>query len=475
MYNENKLKKDNEIVVRTLNMLDRLALFYCHKGSYFELVKMLQTTKSWVHLPDVIFDDIIRLLKDAKIEKMNENIYKILNPEADMSLVENDEINKVKLSDLDESQIINYFATYCRTVTYAEKDGLILMKYSPVIFETGWNKLALMCRGKIVKKSDKSIVSYPFDKFFNINERPEYSDRLIAEKIAAAKDVFITDKKDGSLIALSVYNNDFLVTTNGSFSNMQIDNAKRLLVDKYPLLTKDVVNGRTFIFEIIIPEDEHCIKYGDVEKMYLLGVRELDTMKLLDYPELVKIAQKYNLDITEQEHLSLSTMQEKVHETGANKEGWVVRIVDDNDNDFIVKIKYDEYFIIHRLRTGVNVKKVYNQYVFMNIAEMLPLMPQDIKDATLSVIEEINVNRVKIENKAIELAHRIAREANIDISNGFDTKERKKEFYFAAQPYRVGSDAPFVDFAVKYAEYKDISRGINSRPYPKYLNLVENL
>ena len=475
MYKENKLQRDNEIITRTLNMLDRLAFFYCHKGTYFELVKMLQTTKSWVHLNEVIFDDIIRLLKDAKIEKMNENIYKLLHPDVDIALVESNEINKVKLSDLEEYQLLNYFGTYCRTVTFVEKDGLVLMKYSPVIFETGWNKLALMCRGKVVRKSDKSIVSYPFDKFFNINERPEYSDYLIAERISNAQDVFVTDKKDGSLIAVSVYNNELLVTTNGSFNNMQIDNAKKMLAEKYPLLTKDVVNGKTFIFEIIIPEDEHCIKYGDMEKMYLLGVRNLNTMKLLSYPELLNIATEYNLDITEQENLTLSAMQEKVHETGANKEGWVVRIVDAEGNDFIVKIKYDEYFIIHRLRTGVNVKRVYNQYVFMDISEMLPLMPADIRDATLSVIEEINVNRVKIQNKAIELAYTISKEANIDISNGFATKEQKKEFYFAAQSYRTGSNAPFVDFAVKYAEYKDITRGINSRPYAKYLNLVENL
>ena len=472
-----QLEADNDIIFRTFKWLNFLYLKYCDgtATSYFERMKQLQNVEN-VELPNTHAGAIRMLLTDAEIQKMHENIYKIKNPNVDISQASQEDINRTDLFDLTDTQLVQYFALFCRTVTVNERGDLILLKYSPVIYETGWNKLALMCRGKVIDIKKQVIVSYPYDKFFNLNENENYKDELISELMDEAEDIIVTDKKDGSLIAvtrLSSLDDEFLITTNGSFDNMHIELARKMIDEQYPEFKKYAPPHRTFIFEIIHPDDTHCISYGDTKKMYLHGIRDLDSYALLDYNTLENVANALNLDIVEREYLDLETMKDKVHETNANKEGWVVRILGRDGSEKIVKIKYDEYFIIHRLRCGINIKKVYNHYVFVqDIQEMLPLMMPDIKDATLSVIEEININRQKIQAYSEELARKIANELNIPLGCEL-TREEKRAFWEATTKIKDKPDALFTSMALKYASYGNVSWDVEHLRYDRYAELIE--
>ena len=469
-----QLEADNDIIFRTFKWLDFLYLRYGDgtAKSYFDRMKFLQNVKD-VELTNTHAGAIRMLLFDAEIKKMKENIYKICHPNVDINQVSADDINKADLFDLNDTQLVNYFALFCRTITVNEKGDFALLKYSPVIYETGWNKLALMCRGKVIDMKKRIIVSYPYDKFFNLNENEDYNETLIANLISSARDVYITDKKDGSLIAVTkLANGEVLVTTNGSFDNMHINLAKKMMVQKYPTFLQRIMPGTTYIFEIIHPDDNHCISYGETEKMYLHGVRNLNTYELADYDKLERIADILELDLVEREYLNLETMQAKVHEPNANKEGWVVRIVGHDGSDKIVKIKYDEYFVIHRLRSGVNIKKIYNHYVFVkDIQDMLPMMPNDIKDATLSVIEEINISRQKIATAVEDVAIIIGNKANVPLGGSL-TREEKRRFWEASQTLKNTPEWPFVGLALKYASCNSVLWDIEHLRFERYEELI---
>ena len=473
----NQLEFDNDIIFRTFKWLDYLYLAYGDgtATSYFERMKYLQHVEN-IELANTHAGAIRMLLEDAEIQKMKENIYKICHPDTDMSQVNEEDVKRASLFDLTDTQLVNYFALFSRSVTVQEKGDLVLLKYSPVIYETGWNKLALMCRGKVIDMKRRLIVSYPYDKFFNINENENYRASLIERLILEAKDVIITDKKDGSLIAITkMHNNEILVTTNGSFDNMHIDLAKNMLADQYPTFKENMPTGKTFIFEIIHPDDKHCISYGDTQKMYLHGVRNLDDYSLASYEAMQRMAERYGLDLIEREFIDLETMQTKVHELNANKEGWVVRIVGYDGSEKIVKIKYDEYFIIHRLRCGVNIKKIYNHYVFVkDIQEMLPLMPADIKDATLSVIEEINIARQKIAAAVENVAILIGNKAQIPLGTVLN-RDEKRRFWEASQTFKNTPEWPLVGLALKYATYNNVAWDIEHLRYERYLEILENI
>ena len=469
------MEKENEIIFRTLKWLNYL---YSNLGdgshkAFFEKAKFLQGIKN-IQLPNTDAAAIRILLEDAKIQKIKENIYKILHPGVEIANVSFEEIEKVSLFDLSDTQLVNYFGLYCLSVMYIHKDNLVLMKYGPKVHEIGWNKLALVCRGKVIDVEKEIIVSYPYDKFFNLNETPDYSEGLIEKLMCEAADICITDKKDGSLIAvtrLSDIDEDFLITTNGSFNNMHTALARKMIDEKYPEFKKSAPSGITFIFEIIHPEDPHCIAYGDIKKMYLHGARRLDNYQLVRYEELKRIAERYNLDIVEREYLDLATMTEKAKEKDVNKEGWVVRIVSPDGSDKIVKIKYDEYFILHRKKAGVNIRKIYNRYVFVkDIQDALPDMLPDIREAVLGVIEEININRQKIKAKVIAEAKKITESLGIPTTN--ISREEKRKLYEATKGIKREKEKYLIALVLKYVSYGNIDWDIEYLRFDKYEKLT---
>jgi hypothetical protein len=248
-----------------------------------------------------------------------------------------------------------------------------------------------------------------------------------------------------------------------------------MIEEQYPTFKKYAAAHKTYIFEIIHPDDSHCISYGDTKKMYLHGIRNLDDYTLASYEEMQRAAERLELDLIEREYLDLDTMKEKVHETNANKEGWVVRIIGHDGSEKIVKIKYDEYFVIHRLRCGVNVKKVYNHYVFVrDIQDMIPLMLPDIKDATLSVIEEININRQKIALRVMDVNLKICNIINVPFGAEL-TKEEKRAFFEETQKMRNTADGLFAPLALKMTSYGDATWDIEHLRYERYIQLVDNL
>ena len=96
-----QLEADNDIIFRTFKWLDFLYLKYCDgtATSYFERMKQLQHVEN-IELPNTHAGAIRMLLTEAEIQKMHENIYKIRHPEADMSQVSQEDINRTDLFDL---------------------------------------------------------------------------------------------------------------------------------------------------------------------------------------------------------------------------------------------------------------------------------------------------------------------------------------------------------------------------------------
>lgn len=471
----NQVGESNKIIFQTIEWLNHIYSLF-GDGTHekiFEKAKFLKDIKD-IGLSSSTAKAVRLLLKNAEIQKEKEVIYRILHPGVEISTVPFEEIEKTSLSDLTDTELINYFGLYCLSVMYIQRDNLVLLKYGPKVHEIGWSNFALMARGKVIDIEKKEIVSYPYDKFFNLNETPDYNEELIAKLMAEAEDIYITDKKDGSLIAvtrLSEKEDDFLITTTGSFDNMHINLARKMIDKQYPEFKKSAPSGMTFIFEIIHPEDPHCISYGNMEKLYLHGVRRLDDYTLLRYEELEKLTQRLNLDIVEREYFDLTTMTEKVHEKDANKEGWVVRIVAPDGSDKIVKIKYDEYFALHRLKAGINIKKIYNRYVFVqDIHDRLPEMLPDVRDSVLGVIEEININRQKIKAKIIAEAKRLT--SSLSLSLSFPSTEEKRKLYEEMKKIKTEEEKVMIPYILRFVSFGNIDWDIEHLRYEKYEKLI---
>ena len=200
-------------------------------------------------------------------------------------------------------------------------------------FGKEWNEVTRMCRGLILDGVG-NIVARPFPKFFNLEEfQPEEIPVLPFE---------VTEKMDGSLGILYWIDYTPFIATRGSFTSEQAQHATHLLHARYRDSWIFFEREKTYLFEIIYPENRIVIDYAGMDDLVLLA--EIDTKTGRDLPVQdigFPIVKKYDgvNDITK--------LREREEE---NKEGFVVLF----SNGFRVKMKFAEYVRLHRIVTGVS-------------------------------------------------------------------------------------------------------------------------
>lgn len=240
--------------------------------------------------------------------------------------------------------------------------GYIMINYHPTVeglriicytqtcnSDKYWNKTTVACRGLIVDKDD-NIIARPFKKFFN------YEEHEVCENILKPKDIDelafdwtpeVYEKLDGSLGILYWVDDVPYIATKGSFTSPQALHATHLLHTKYRDSWDKLLRAKTYLFEIIYPEDLHVVTYKDVDDIFLLAI--ISTENYFEYPvEIMKdvfpVVKKYHLP-------NWKDCRQLVD--GTNREGFVIKI-----GPLRVKMKYEEYWRLHYLKAGLSEKLI---------------------------------------------------------------------------------------------------------------------
>ena len=215
---------------------------------------------------------------------------------------------------------------------------LSIWNYSPEVqYGQLWDSITLSCRG-LVTDDRGNVVAKPFPKFFNIEEN----------RHTPTEDFEVFEKMDGSLGIVFKYNGEVIYATRGSFTS---DQAKWMANygEKYNF--KDIlVDGFTYLFEIIYPENRIVVDYGGQERLVLLGIIETETGVEIPYDDISfdgwDIVNKYD---GIKDYTTLKGMVEN------NAEGFVVRF----SNGDRMKIKGEEYLRLHKVMTNVSTTGVW--------------------------------------------------------------------------------------------------------------------
>ena len=397
-------------------------------NKYYSAIKNIQ---NYCTENDIVLDnraEIEQFIYELEVPCLQTNIFKICNP--NVELLEDTDVSEYKLDKLNDSQLLEYLMFIFSTVTFNENDKYILLKYNIIIWNTGFHKFARLCRGKIFDKFTKEIVSYPFDKFFNVNEVSDTKEELVKEYLKDNRYVYATDKKDGSTISITKYKNDILVTTNGSFDNDQIDMAKKLLNQKYTTFLSNIEEGYTYIFELIHPENKIILDYGDEKALYLLSVRDLSNYMLLSLDEIHQIADKFNFPYPDVYSFNnLDDILYLAHNLrNANKEGWVLRIGAADGNEYMLKIKLDEYFELHSAFDKIKLSFVYRHLLDNDLDDFIAIATEEQRkliDQRLDIIQDIK-SKIKVE--AIAIAEKYLDKHNMTYENFYDDREKMITF-----------------------------------------------
>jgi len=214
---------------------------------------------------------------------------------------------------------------------------LSIWNYTPEVqYGQLWDEITLQCRG-LVTDDEGNVVARPFKKFFNIEEG----------KHTPTEEFEVFEKMDGSLGIVFKYNGEVIYATRGSFTS---DQSKWMANYGNKNNFKDIlVEGFTYLFEIIYPENRIVVNYNGEEKLVLLGIINTETGEEVPHNDLFEgfdVVKKYD---------GIRDYSELKGKVDNNAEGFVVRF----SNGDRMKIKGEEYLRLHKIMTNVSTTGVW--------------------------------------------------------------------------------------------------------------------
>lgn len=214
-------------------------------------------------------------------------------------------------------------------------------------FERVWTPETRQSRG-IITTLDGEIVARPFDKFFNVDETPETS---LAALLERGGPVEITEKLDGSMVAVWYHDHSWHTSTRGSFESEQAIAAGKWLA-ACSFGWNSLLQDFTLLCEWCAPDNRIVLRYAEPECV-LIGARYTATGADLHYDALQWIGTLTGLRVAPHTTDDLSTLA-AARSTCIGVEGWVARWPD----GFRVKIKTADYLRLHRLVSDFNARRV---------------------------------------------------------------------------------------------------------------------
>lgn len=272
-----------------------------------------------------------------------------------------------------------------------------------------YNELADDCRGLILSKDFKTVLSRPFTRFYNYGEGSLNKDFNFAE-------AEIFEKCDGSLMPL--YYDPFMKRWQPATRKMAFAEGSSMLGTKFEVLFAQAGGWvtmasmkrelefllsdwkkYTWIFELVGPENR-VVKRYDKAQLVLLAVRHNDSGQYMDLDDCLKILNKKNQIARLPLRYDLNdydTIKKSFENLGSLDEGYVCC----NKQTFErVKIKTPAYLAVHHIRdNGIVAPKRVTVLVCENEQdEYLSYFPEDIQffqpymDAYKKLVEDIENN-----------------------------------------------------------------------------------
>ena len=169
-------------------------------------------------------------------------------------------------------------------------------------YDKVWNEQTILARGLYIDTDKMKIVARGFNKFFNINEKPETKLQMLEYKLKFPVTCYI--KENGFLGLISYHNNDLFITTksdpSGNFAKYFKDMLYSKMSEESINNMKDICKNEdvTLVFECVdMKNDPHIIEYPD-SNIYLLDIIKNDIkFSHCDYNNLVNVANKLNISV----------------------------------------------------------------------------------------------------------------------------------------------------------------------------------
>jgi RNA ligase len=307
-----------------------------------------------------------------------------------------------------------------------------------------WDDITLNCRG-LVLDNDGNVIAKPFPKFFNYEE-------LKPENIPNENFV-VYEKMDGSLGIVFHYNDEWHVATRGSFQSDQAIKAKKILDTKYNV--SSLRKTRTYLFEIIYPENRIVVDYGNDEKLVLLAVIDTESGEEIPNSTLFFMVED-GWDVVTTYKTWGEDWETLKKEISNDNEGYVIRF----SGGMRMKIKGEEYVRLHKILTNFSTTDIWEILrTSENMNEFLDRVPDEFDDWVKRIAMNLRYGFYHIDERAGKL-HDGFRYGKY---NDRDPEPTKKEFaeFVMKQPeelrpilFKMWDKSPYDDIIWKLLKPK---------------------
>lgn len=273
-------------------------------------------------------------------------------PTAHQNINTNIKKDGISMANVNSIASVDTFKDYARNGLislrpHALDGNLLIANYTPMMtFKQPWDNVTLSSRGLIFFEDSGEIVARPFKKFFNFGQSE-------GSYIDTSGRIEVANKEDGSMgILYLAPDGEYSIATRGSMSSEQAIHATEVYRSRYASAWNPD-EDYSFIFEIIYPEGRIVLDYDGLDDLILLGAvnketgRSVDRETLLSFGWTGPVAEVYPFNTMEE---VFAADQER------NREGFVIHFLDADER---LKVKFEEYLVIHRLLFNLSERRVW--------------------------------------------------------------------------------------------------------------------
>ena len=219
-----------------------------------------------------------------------------------------------------------------------------------------WNKQTIVARGLYINTRTMNVVARGFNKFFNINERPETKLEMLQYSLQFPVTCYVKENGYLGLVSYNEETDDLFITSKstpeGDFSTWLREAVYNKMTPEAIAKMKEIAKNDkvTFIFENVdMKHDPHIIEYPKSE-LYLLAIIKNDIkFAQYDYDQVVNIGNELGLKTKTKAYTinSYSEFFDWYNEVTAEGYEYDSRIIEgfviEDANGFMVKVKLNYY------------------------------------------------------------------------------------------------------------------------------------
>lgn len=238
-----------------------------------------------------------------------------------------------------------------------------------------WNEQTITARGLYINTERYKVAARGYEKFFNINERPETNFDMLQYKLQFPITAYVKENGFLGIVSYNEETDDFFITTKSSPDGEFAEWLRDMFYKKTTeFARKDMLeylknNPVSLVFECVdMTNDPHIIEYSE-DKLFLLDIIYNDIeFKKYDYEDMCNLADKFGLEHKEkafeiadwQEFFDwyYEVTDEDYEYNGRNIEGFVI----EDAAGFMTKLKL-HYYNFWKFMRSVSHEAIRNGYI----------------------------------------------------------------------------------------------------------------